>query len=265
VVKSGGFPIVFAQGEPSRFGLLPVNAHSESDIMWFTLPRSIFIFHTIAAYDDPSESGGSRNVVLWACVRNNVSLILEENVAQGRDEDCFVAKFVFNTSAGSIAMQSYADEIVGWALEHETMPRIFDFPTIRPGRTGLPVQFCYLAVYERSLANPKCPIGAVVGVVKFDLRAGKQCGKIFFGGAVAGAIVHGGESVFVPRDGSTVEDDGFLVTIVTDIKSGKSALHVYDALTMSVDPVVVVLAPCRLPSGFHSTFVSQKTLRTLAV
>jgi carotenoid cleavage dioxygenase-like enzyme len=257
MVKEGGLPIKFAQGEPSRFGLLPIDGVSESEIQWFTLQESVFIFHTIAAWEERDEFGGLK-VILWACGMTYINLSLDRKTERGEDEATSIRKFVFDAASGDVTMTSFADAIVGW--NPAGYPLTVDFPTIRPDLTGRPVRYCYLAVFERSLTDPQCPIGAAVGVTKFDMTTGLQSGKIFFGGVDSSAMVHGGEAVFVPRENSTCEDDGFLVTIVTDFKSEKSALHIYDALTMSAKPLVVIQAPCRLPSGFHSTFVPHDML-----
>lgn len=101
-------------------------------------------------------------------------------------------------------------------------------------------------------------VPAFIGITKYDLQAGA-------GSAVAGQILHGGsrlggEAFFVPRPGSAAEDGGYLVTIVTDEQSLQSELVVYDAASMSSQPVARVRMPQRVPSGFHCTWVRQDQL-----
>ncbi len=85
------------------------------------------------------------------------------------------------------------------------------------------------------------------------------------GNAVAGAILHGGarvggEAYFVRKPDATAEDDGWLITLVTDQDSLQSECVVFDAASMSSTPVARVRMPQRVPSGFHCTFVTAEQL-----
>ncbi len=65
------------------------------------------------------------------------------------------------------------------------------------------------------------------------------------GNAVAGAILHGGarvggEAYFVRKPDATAEDDGWLITLVTDQDSLQSECVVFDAASMSSTPVARV-------------------------
>jgi carotenoid cleavage dioxygenase-like enzyme len=82
--------------------------------------------------------------------------------------------------------------------------------------------------------------------------------------ALVGLIRHGtgrmgGEAVFVPA-GSNGEDDGYLVTFVYDEGSGNSELVLYDAKTMSCNPVARVKMPRRVPFGFHGLWMTGKQI-----
>lgn len=84
-------------------------------------------------------------------------------------------------------------------------------------------------------------------------------------GAVAGHLLHGGarlggEAVFVRRPGGVAEDDGFLLTYVTDTQTRQSDLVVYDAATMSPQPVARLRMPHTVPFGFHGGWVSADQL-----
>jgi carotenoid cleavage dioxygenase len=71
---------------------------------------------------------------------------------------------------------------------------------------------------------------------------------------------YGGEAVFVPRPGATIEDDGWLVTFVYDQKSQTSELIVLNAQDVTSQPVARVLIPQRVPYGFHGTWISVATI-----
>ena len=65
-----------------------------------------------------------------------------------------------------------------------------------------------------------------------------------------------GEPVFVPRESSKSEDDGYLMTYVYDAASNASEFVIFDASSMSNEPVAAVQLP-RVPSGFHGSWVSS--------
>jgi carotenoid cleavage dioxygenase len=69
-----------------------------------------------------------------------------------------------------------------------------------------------------------------------------------------GSGIVSGEAVFVPAAGATDEDDGYLMTFLYNAKDDTSEYVIFDAQTMSPDPVARVPLP-RVPSGFHGSWV----------
>ena len=70
--------------------------------------------------------------------------------------------------------------------------------------------------------------------------------------------VFGSEAVFAPRPGATrdsIEDDGYVITLVTDSKDWSSWSLVFDARDIEHGPVARVRLPQRVPYGFHATWV----------
>lgn len=64
-----------------------------------------------------------------------------------------------------------------------------------------------------------------------------------------------------PRPRATAEDDGYLVTLTTDMNVDASYCLVFDAARISDGPVCKLLLPERIPSGRHSAWVSGSELR----
>jgi carotenoid 9,10(9',10')-cleavage dioxygenase 1 len=62
------------------------------------------------------------------------------------------------------------------------------------------------------------------------------------------------------------EDEGYLVTIVHDEAKGDAAseLRVYDARTMSSDPLARVQLAHRVPYGFHCMHMSEEDFQQQA-
>lgn len=96
------------------------------------------------------------------------------------------------------------------------------------------------------------------GLVKYDNETGLRWVYEY------GAGVFGSEAVFAPKltDPSepnranaasvTVEDDGYVVTIVTDSKDWSSWFLVFDARDIEQGPIAQVKLPQRVPAGFHA-------------
>jgi len=89
------------------------------------------------------------------------------------------------------------------------------------------------------------------GVMKYDLQAGRS-----------ERFVHGpgetsGEYVFVPDPGGSAEDDGWLMSIVSDAATGASVLCVLDARDLPAGPVARVKIPRRVPIGFHANWFAE--------
>ena len=62
---------------------------------------------------------------------------------------------------------------------------------------------------------------------------------------------------------ATDEDDGWLVTFIYDRAKKASEFVVFDARTMSDEPVAVVALPQRVPYGFHGTWVPADERRKM--
>ena len=69
-----------------------------------------------------------------------------------------------------------------------------------------------------------------------------------------------GEPVFVPREGSAAEDDGYLVTLVHDLGQASTDFVVMDAQDFDRGYVAKVALPQRVPFGFHGNWVSDSSV-----
>ena len=64
-----------------------------------------------------------------------------------------------------------------------------------------------------------------------------------------------------PRVGSAAEDDGYLVTLTTDMNEDASFCLVFDAARVGDGPVCKLQLPERISSGTHSTWAPGAELR----
>ncbi|XP_024025901.1 carotenoid 9,10(9',10')-cleavage dioxygenase 1 [Morus notabilis] len=247
MVKEKKLIFQFDPTRKARFGVLPRYAKNELLIKWFELPNC-FIFHNANAWEEEDE------VVLITCRLENPDL----DMVSGKVKE---------------KLQNFSNELyemrfnlkTGLASQRKLSESAVDFPRVNESYTGRKQRY----VYGTTLDS----IAKVTGIVKFDLHGKPESGKtrIEVGGNVQGLYElgpgrFGSEAIFVPKvPGITSEeDDGYLIFFVHDENTGKSAVHVIDAKTMSPDPVAVVELPHRVPYGFHAFFVTEEQLQEQA-
>jgi carotenoid cleavage dioxygenase-like enzyme len=68
------------------------------------------------------------------------------------------------------------------------------------------------------------------------------------------------EAPFAPRIGSTGEDDGYLVSFITDENTGTSECVLLDARRIEAGPVCRIALPHKLCSGTHSCWADRARL-----
>ncbi len=94
------------------------------------------------------------------------------------------------------------------------------------------------------------------GIVKYDRTSGAR--RVHR----AGDARLRGEAVFVPAVGATREDDGYLLTVVFDLKQDASQLQVPDA--SGLDRIATVHLPRRATGGIHGSWIPDTGLDTSA-
>ncbi|MGQ0701073.1 MAG: carotenoid oxygenase family protein [Panacagrimonas sp.] len=92
------------------------------------------------------------------------------------------------------------------------------------------------------------------GLIKHDLANGTRETLRFPEG------VFGSETPFVQRAGATSEDDGWLVTYVSDMNRDVSECWIYAAQNLCEGPIARVRLPLRIPSGTHACWAGAKDL-----
>jgi carotenoid cleavage dioxygenase-like enzyme len=92
------------------------------------------------------------------------------------------------------------------------------------------------------------------GLLKQDLLTGKRETVRF------GPGVFGSEAPFIQRAGTQTEDDGWLVTYVTDMNRNVSECWIYAAQNLVVGPIAKVRMPLRIPSGTHACWADASEL-----
>ncbi|MFZ2241236.1 MAG: carotenoid oxygenase family protein [Gordonia amarae] len=226
----------FHADTPARFAVIPRRGQT-SDIKWFEADPT-YVLHFANAYEDGDEivldgfyqgdpePGGEGITDKWQKAFRYLAL----DHLQTR-----LHRWRFNMVTGAVREEQFTDTIS-------------EFGMINGSVTARPHRYVYAAsgVDGWFLFN---------GVVKHDLRTGAE--ESFF----LGDGVYGSETSMAPRVGSTGEDDGYLITITTDMNDDASYCVVLDAARVSDGPVCKLRLPERVSSGTHSTWAAGSELR----
>jgi carotenoid cleavage dioxygenase len=122
-----------------------------------------------------------------------------------------------------------------------------EFPRIDERQTGQDYQFAY-AVALPSQDHVELTIAATQ-IYKHDVKNETTQVHDF------GPNRHPGEFVFVPRNDSSAEDDGWLIGLVVDMSNESTALEILNADDFTGEAQAVVNIEHRIPPGFHGNWV----------
>lgn len=224
--EHSGIPYRWHDDVPLRLGVIP---RAGGPARWFEVPDQAVLLHVANAHTDVQ----GRIVLEAPCF---------DRSAWESSWKWWVGAPGFGTSpaTGSTFHRWVIDPATGKVTSEPLNALVTEFPSINDARTGADYRYSY------AIAFPGAGLSGY-HTVKFDTRTGRE--KL---------LAHGdgrmpGEAVFAPAEGGTAEDDGYLLTIVSDLKADASELLVLDAGDLST--VAAVELPRRVPAGIHGHWI----------
>jgi carotenoid cleavage dioxygenase-like enzyme len=217
----GEMPIHWGEDYPSRLGVMPRNG-TDADVRWYDIDPC-YVFHPMNSYEDGDT------IVLDVA---RMSHVWRESMMDFPSPSLW--RWTIDTTTGKVREEQIDD-------------RPGEFPRVADSVVGLHHRYGYMmAIPENpSYDDPMSQSGAIL---KYDRTTGQRTEIDLGRGCIPG------EPVFVPAEGATAEDDGYLMTYVYDASSDTSRLIVMDAATMDDAPIATVELP-RIPFGFHGSWV----------
>lgn len=218
-MKGVRFPYFWDHHYEARVGLLPRDGVA-SGITWVAIDPCYF-FHPMNAYDDGDE------VVLDA-VRH--PRVFDRDRRGPNEGDPVLTRWRLNAKSGN-------------ATEHVVDGHPQEFPRINESLTGRRYRFGYSSGIGTGFSQDT--------LIKTDVDKGaveRRNDQPRYGY---------GEPVFVAREGSKTEDDGWVMALRHDTQNDTSDLAIFDAQAITDDPVAVVHLPVRVPNGFHGNWVAD--------
>lgn len=231
--KKGKRVPLFHPDVPTRYGVIP-RLGSSDDVRWFEC-EPCYMLHVVNCW----EEGDS--VVMIGCRTSDPSLDPDP-------QDGPIAAMLSGLKLRANLYRWRLDMKTGAVEEGPIDDTNAEFPMIRPSVMGQRNRWAYLQRIPYEIP------ATFDSLMKYDLRSGA------FSEFRYGAGVFGSETPFAPRAGGDEEDDGYLVSFVTDTEDWSSACLVFDARDVAAGPIAKVGLPQRIPAGFHATWVGGASI-----
>lgn len=218
---------------PSRFAVV---ARRGNDIRWFEADPT-FVLHFTNAYEQGDE------IVLDGFYEGDPQPL---DTGGTKWEKLF--RFLALDRLQSRLHRWRLNMVTGAVHEEQLSESITEFGTINADYAASSYRYTYAATGKPSWF-------LFDGLVKHDLLTGNHECYSFGDG------VYGSETAMAPRVGSSAEDDGYLVTLTTDMNDDASYCLVFDAARPGDGPICKLALPERISSGTHSAWVPGAELR----
>jgi carotenoid cleavage dioxygenase-like enzyme len=230
----------FHRDMPSRFAVVPRRGQT-SDIRWFEA-ESTFVLHFTNAYEEGDE------IVLDGFFQGDPEPV--DNGLGDKWQRAF--RFLALDRMQARLHRWRLNLVTGQVTEEQLSDSITEFGMINAGYTGRKYRYTYAATGKPGWF-------LFDGLVKHDLASGAEERFSFQDG------VFGSETAMAPRSGmgsdGAAEDDGYLITLTTDMNADASYCLVFDAARVADGPVCKLALPERISSGTHCTWAAGSELR----
>jgi len=232
--EKSGIPYGWSDAIAPRLGVMPRGNGGAAKIRWYAIEPGQAL-HFANAYEDgqghivvegPSvdRDGWAKSWNWWA------------GAAGPRGTE---------PNTGSVTRRWAVDLATGNVAEGPCDDLVVEFPTINDDYLGREHRYQYAVSFpdEQGIGNH--------GIVKYDRSSGAR--QVL----PVGTGVLPSEAVFVPAAGATNEDDGYLLTVVSDLNRDASSLLVLDASDLGRAPVATVHLPRRVTAGIHGSWIAD--------
>jgi carotenoid cleavage dioxygenase-like enzyme len=226
--KTGKRIPLFHKDVPTRYGVIP-RFGTDSDVRWFEF-EPCYMLHVVNCWEEGDE------VVMIGC--RNPDPSLSPNKADGK-----LAAMLSGIKLRANLHEWRMNMVTGETSERALDDVNAEFPMIAPHVMGQKNRFAYLQAIPHEIP------ATFDALLKVDIHSGKTERYDY------GPGVYGSEAPFAARPGAVEEDDGCVMSFVTDTRDWSSRCLVFDAKHISDGPVATVHIPHRVPAGFHATWM----------
>jgi 8'-apo-carotenoid 13,14-cleaving dioxygenase len=218
------FPYMWNPQHKARVGLLPREGTS-ADVIWCNVDPCA-VFHPANAYETPDGK-----VIMDVCAHD--TMFATSRVGPD-SKTCPLERWTIDKASKTVD-RSIID------IESQEFPR----PDER--YIGKPYRYAHTTALPKDHLFQK---GADTRLFRHDLQEGTRQVHDF------GTNRNPGEFVFVPRNDTAPEGDGWLMGFVINMANDTTDYVILDAMNFEGTPVASVHIPYRIPPGFHGNWIA---------
>ncbi|HEY1698206.1 MAG TPA: carotenoid oxygenase family protein [Trebonia sp.] len=216
------FPFMWGFEYPTRWVLVPRGSTNPADVISCEVERWA-VFHILGAYDLPD----GRVALIGP---SNARMFVTDRTGPG-EAPGILNLYLINPATGKTEVRTLDDR-------PQEMPRLDD------RLVGSKYRYGYFSSRDNGVST----------LIKQDLDNAVSESYAYGPGRF------GMEAVFVPRTAESAEDDGWLMTYVTDMRTRTSEIVILHSQDLAAGPVAVIHIPHRVPIGFHGNWVPDSEL-----
>ncbi|MET1114580.1 MAG: carotenoid oxygenase family protein [Comamonas sp.] len=223
--------LVYDETRPARFAVVPRRHAPQAGVVWFEASPT-YVLHWLNAWEEG-----------------------EEIVMHGYHQKWPMPPAGFDNQGGTLGPDRHGPTLYEWRLnlrtgavaERRLHERYLEFGQVNARYWGRPYRYSY-----NMIAHP----GAFLfdGISRFDHTNGAMQEYLFGEGRF------GSESPMAPALGAVQEDDGYVVSFVTDMQADRSECLVLDARDLAAGPVTRIILPHRISSGTHACWAGVEEI-----
>ena len=223
LLPQGKHKLIYRDDQPARFAVVPRRHAPQTGIRWFEASPT-YVLHWLNAWEEGDDI-----------------------VLHGYHQKTPMPKRGYDNTGNSLGPERYGPTLYEWRLnlrtgavkERRLDERHLEFGMINCRYWGQPYRYSYNMV-----AHP----GSFLfdGVMRHDHTTGESQQHLFGEGR------YGSESPMAPCFDAHEEDDGYVVSFVTDMNTDRSECLVLNARDLNAGPVARIMLPHRISSGTHS-------------
>jgi carotenoid cleavage dioxygenase len=229
LLAHGGIPVRWDESYGARLGVM--SRRDGSPVRWFDIDPC-YIFHVGNAREDDAGRIVLDAVRHVGAVINAAFTMVHGRTTAGATGSSTLHRWILDPATGRVSLDQLDDLPV-------------EFPTLNEQRVGHTNRYLYAKADRPNAA-----------VVRYDVETGQRTTHDL------GPDRQVGEAVFVPAVNARNEDEGWLLSVVTDRSHTASELLVLDATDLPGSPVAAVQLPRAVPAGFHGSWIPDSTAAT---
>lgn len=231
LLPQGKHKLIYREDQPARFAVVPRRHAPQTGVRWFEASPT-YVLHWLNAWEEGDEL-----------------------VLHGYHQKTPMPKQGYDNTGNTMGPERYGPTLYEWRFnlrtgavkERRLDDRHLEFGMVNCRHWGRPYRYSYNMV-----AHP----GSFLfdGVMRYDHTTGESQQYLFGEGRF------GSESPMAPCHDATAEDDGYVVSFVSDMNADRSECVVLDARDLVAGPVARIMLPHRISSGTHSCWADASEI-----